>query len=156
MYTTLAKRISVAVAVAALGIVGAVPSGAQTTSTSTTTTAAPTTTTTAAPAVCVATFSPNPAPVGAEVTITVTGLLPGEDVEAVVDGTSLGTSTANSSGVISESLGSVPGEAAGLHAHFNFVGQQSGATCSAVLTFGPAPAPAPKAPAVAAKAAFTG
>jgi len=158
MNKTWVARLSVAAAVVAGSALGAGASGAQTTSStttsSTTTTTAPTTTT--AVAACTASFNADPVPVGTEIIVTVRGFLPNEDVTATVDGTSIGTATADASGVVTESLGSVPNEAAGLQARFDFVGTQSGATCSAVLNIGPAPAPAAKAAAVHAKAAFTG
>ena len=130
---------------------------------------------------CSATFTPNPLPVGQSVHEVVSGFDANESItESVsINGGSFTDSTkqADASGVYDFHSGIAPPQAAGDTYSFHWLGQTSGATCSATFSVGDAvvtttttapatttttapatttTAPAAKAAAVTAKPSFTG
>ena len=129
MTRALVKRIVVAVATVGLGILVAVPSGAQTTTTTTATT------TTSNPPSCVVDIVPNPAPVGSFPTMAVSGFLPNEAIRLDAPGLG-GDYVADSNGGLTISFGApVPEQLAGQAFTYIWTGQQSGATCWVRLEF---------------------
>jgi hypothetical protein len=137
------RKVGVVAASVTLGLVGVATSEAQSTSTSTTTS------TTTVQRSCVAAFTPDVAHVGDEVTLTLSGFDPNESITAFYLDEDLGSQSADATGAYSEDLGPIPDEAVGGEIVWDFLGETSGATCSASLTVIVENAPADPDPSVA-------